>query len=104
MELPPAPLTIEGASVLHQMMRVKWPSWKAQGQAGRAETMVEAAPVLAEIEKEGSALFSMLGHKGDLMLVHFRPSFEELKRVELRLQSLRLWDYLEPATSYLSVV
>ncbi len=99
MELPPAPLTIEGASVLHQMMRVKWSS-----RIGRDEAAAEAVPVLAEFESQGSAIFSMLGHKGDLMLVHFRPSFEELKRVELRLQSLRLWDYLEPATSYLSVV
>jgi len=46
----------------------------------------------------------MLGHKGDLMLVHFRRSFEELKQVELSLSALALWDHLEPATSYLSVV
>ena len=46
----------------------------------------------------------MLGHKGDLMLVHFRPSFDELKGVELRLAQTRLWDYLEPAHSYVSVV
>jgi hydrogen peroxide-dependent heme synthase len=46
----------------------------------------------------------MLGHKGDLMLVHFRQSFEQLKQVELSLASLALWDYLEPTSSYLSVV
>jgi chlorite dismutase len=51
-----------------------------------------------------SAAFSLLGHKGDLILVHFRPSFDELNQVELRLARLRLWDYLEPTSSYLSVV
>jgi hydrogen peroxide-dependent heme synthase len=46
----------------------------------------------------------MLGHKGDLMLVHFRKSFDELNQAELCLARLEIYDYLEPATSYLSVV
>ncbi|HEY7618036.1 MAG TPA: hydrogen peroxide-dependent heme synthase, partial [Terriglobales bacterium] len=50
------------------------------------------------------AIFSLLGHKGDLMLVHFRESFEELNRAELNLARLRLSDYLEPTSSYLSVI
>jgi chlorite dismutase len=102
--LPPTPLTIEGASVLHQMLRVRWAAWRALGKQKQAEVVAEAAPVLAEIEKAGSAVFSMLGHKGDLMLVHFRAGFEQLKQVELSLAALALWDYLEPTTSYLSVV
>jgi len=103
-DLPPAPLTIEGASVLHQMLRVRWAAWKALDADRRAQVLAEAAPVLAEMEKAGSAVFAVLGHKGDLMLVHFRQSFEHLKQLELRLAALDLWDYLEPATSYLSVV
>jgi chlorite dismutase len=51
-----------------------------------------------------SALYSMLGHKGDLMFVHFRNSFDELNQAELHLARLRLSDYLEPATSYLSII
>jgi hydrogen peroxide-dependent heme synthase len=51
-----------------------------------------------------SALFSLLGHKGDLMLVHFRESFEGLNQAELQLARLRLSDYVEPTTSYLSVI
>src|SRR5690348_14848358 len=85
--LPPTPLTIEGASVLHQMLRIRWAGWRALGKQAQAELTAEAAPVLAEIEKAGSAVYSLLGHKGDLMLVHFRPSFEELNQVELRLAS-----------------
>ena len=81
-------MTIEGASVLHQMLRIRWAAWRALGKEAQAELMAEAAPVLAEIEKAGSAVFSLLGHKGDLMLVHFRPSFEELNQVELRLATL----------------
>ncbi|HYK17552.1 MAG TPA: hydrogen peroxide-dependent heme synthase [Bryobacteraceae bacterium] len=105
--LPPVPLTIEGASVLHQMLRVRWTAWKALSAAARAEITGEAATVLGAMEQNASgqsAAFSLLGHKGDLILVHFRPSFDELGHVEKRLAQLRLWDYLEPATSYLSVV
>jgi chlorite dismutase len=51
-----------------------------------------------------TALFSVLGHKGDLLVVHFRNSFDQLKAAELEISRLRLNDYLEQTTSYLSVV
>jgi peroxiredoxin len=105
--LPAVPLTVEGASVLHQMMRVRWTAWKCVPIAQRSEIVNEAASALSEMERNPSgqsAAFSLLGHKGDLILVHFRPSFEELGVVERRLAQLRLADYLEPINSYLSVV
>jgi chlorite dismutase len=46
----------------------------------------------------------MIGHKGDLMLVHFRNSFADLNQAELKLAGLRLSDYLEPTSSYLSII
>src|SRR5258708_1690069 len=49
-------------------------------------------------------MFSLLGHKGDVMFVHFRPGFDQLNKVELELARLRLSEYLEPTTSYLSVI
>jgi len=49
-------------------------------------------------------MFALLGHKGDLMLIHFRPGFAELGELELELSRLRIWDYLDLTTSYLSVV
>jgi peroxiredoxin len=103
--LPALPLTIEGSSVLHQMMRVRWSAWR-KVPAGEKQALVkEAAAALEPLEQAGeTALYSMLGHKGDLMLVHFRDSFDELNAAEIRLQNLQLADYLEPSTSYLSVV
>jgi peroxiredoxin len=105
--LPPVPLTIEGASVLHQMMRVRWTAWKALPGGRRSEIADEAAGILAGMERNSSgpsAAFSLLGHKGDLILVHFRRSFDELGQVQRRIAQLALADYLEPAGSYLSVV
>ncbi len=106
--LPAVPLTLEGASVLHQMMRFRWSAWRALPATERADIMVEAGILLRAWEKppdgRQSALFSMLGHKADLMLVHFRRGFEELNQAQLDLSRLRLGDYLEPTASYLSVV
>ena len=106
--LPEVPLTVEGASVLHQMMRFRWTAWRALAAETRAAILAQATPALEAMEKpEGgrqSAVFSLLGHKGDLMFVHFRRSFEELNQAQLQLARLALGDYLEPTASYLSVV
>ena len=107
-ETPAVPLTVEGASVLHQMMRFRWPAWRALSAASRGEILEEAARALAAWERPDggrqSAVYSLLGHKGDLLFLHFRRSFEELNQAQLELARLRLGDYLEPSASYLSVV
>src|SRR5208282_2845644 len=97
-EIPPVPLTVEGASVLHQMMRFRWSAWRALADSARMSMAAEAAEALASWEKpnEGrqSAIYSLLGHKGDLMLVHFRRTFEELSQVQTQVSRLALSDYL----------
>ena len=106
-QLPAVPLTLEGYATLHQMMRFRWTAWRSIAENDRREIAAEAAQVLAEMEGKAdgqSALFSLLGHKGDLMLVHFRESFDQLNQTELDLARLRLSDFLEPTTSYLSVI
>src|SRR5271156_2149906 len=106
-QLPEVPLTTEGYSVLHQMMRFRWTAWRAPPEAARSSIAQEASAVLAEMEQNSSgqsALFSLIGHKGDLMLVHFRKSFAELNQAELTLAGLLLSDYLEPTSSYLSII
>lgn len=103
--IPPVPLTLDGSAILHQMFRVRWPAWNAVAAVEQQAMVEDAAHVLTEMEQaDTSAVFSQLGHKGDLMLVHFRPSFDELNAVELRLAQLKLLEFLEPSGSYLSTV
>jgi peroxiredoxin len=45
-----------------------------------------------------------LGHKGDLILIHFRDSLEALNQVELDLAQTELYSYLDQRHSYVSVV
>ena len=89
-QLPSVPLTLEGSGVLHQMLRVKWMEWRALGPSVRAEISAEASQSLASMEGQGSGAFSLLGHKGDLMLIHFRPTFDDLGTVQSAMRRLRL--------------
>ncbi len=101
---PTVPLTLEGSWALHQMMRFRHAAWRALPPGERGSIAGEAAEAFRRMGGDHSGVFSMLGHKGDLMFVHFRRDLAELNRVELALQRLRLWDYLEASSSYVSVI
>jgi len=106
-EMPAVPLTIEGYSVLHQMMKFRWTAWRELDPGKQRALVDEAAALLGSMEQNSngqSALYSLIGHKGDLMLVHFRESFDALNRAELQLARIGLSDYLEPTSSYLSII
>ncbi|MCC6345500.1 MAG: heme-dependent peroxidase [Bryobacterales bacterium] len=100
--LPAVPLTLEGAAVLHQMMRVKWSAWRALSGEQKREIAEEASAALGD--GKSSAPYLMLGHKCDLMLIHFRKDFEELAAARMAVSRLRLSEYLEPVNSYVSVI
>jgi hydrogen peroxide-dependent heme synthase len=104
LELPAVPLTLEGSAVLHQMFRFRWSHWRALSAEARGRITAEAQRALAAMEGAGSALFSMFGHKGDLLFVHYRRDFEALNQAQLTLNQLALTEYLEPGISYVSVV
>jgi chlorite dismutase len=107
---PPVPLTLEGSSLLHQFFRFDWKAWRAVSAVERARITAEAVAALQGLERADagapvrSALYSQLGHKGDLILIHFRESLEALNQVELDLAQTELYDYLELRHSYVSIV
>jgi chlorite dismutase len=109
-EFPPVPLTLEGSSLLHQFFRFDWKAWRATPPADRARIAAEATQALKALECPApgaplrSALFSQLGHKGDLILIHFRDSLEALNQVELDLAQTSFYNYLTLTHSYVSVV
>jgi chlorite dismutase len=103
------PLTIEGLFVLHQIFSFDWKAWRSVPAEESARILACTLPVLKDLETGSSgvarsALYSVLGHKGDLMVVHFRDSLHTLNQVELKLAQTPLYDFLQPTFSYLSVV
>jgi len=109
-EFPPVPLTLEGSHVLHQFFSFDWKAWRPLAPEKESRKIVdEFISLLQRLErsvdgKVQSAMFSELGHKGDLILVHFRDSLEALNQVELDLAQTALCDFFTPVHSYVSVV
>ncbi len=118
-DLPLVPLTLEGSFLLHQFFRFDWKAWRSCADGERQKIAAEAVSALQHLECKSptdansganpgppvqTALFSQLGHKGDLILVHFRSSLEALNQVELDLAQTTLHDFLDLRHSYVSVV
>src|ERR1022692_4668206 len=96
------PLTLDGSPILHQMFQINWKAWRQLNAHTQHDVVHEASLALGDLKQ--TALFAMLGHKGDLMFVHFRETFDQLHQAESHVSRLRLSDFLEPTTSYVSVV
>ena len=110
-EIPPFPLTLDGSSLLHQMFRFDWSAWRRLDASARQRTIAEASALLtplehatAEAHPNQTAVFAQLGHKGDLMLVHFRDTIEQLAEIERDLARTEFGSFLQPTHSYLSIV
>jgi len=104
---PRVPETLEGWSILHQMFRVRFDALRDLSRPAAAELAAEAASALEAMSQGGAGTttpVTLLGHKGDFMLLHFRRSFEALQEAQLRVSALGLSRYLEATTSYVSVV
>jgi chlorite dismutase len=103
-------LTLEGSFLLHQFFRFDWKAWRACATGERKRIIADATAALQRLERKSldapvqTALFSQLGHKGDLVLIHFRDSLEALNQVELDLAQTELYDFLDLRHSYASVV
>lgn len=104
MHNPSVPESLEGWSILHLMYRVRWERLKACSAADRSRMADEAIGALAAPEGGATAAVQMLGHKADLMLICFRQGFEQLAQAQLAFSRTELSEYLEPTTSYVSIV
>ncbi|MBX5468088.1 MAG: heme-dependent peroxidase [Firmicutes bacterium] len=101
--------TLEGWYVLHDFRRLNWPAWQGLGSEARATA--EAAwrqwwqqeGPQRSAEAGSSAAFAIVGHKADVMFLHFRRRLDDLYEVEHGLDRVgrQLW---EQVWSYLSVV
>ena len=102
-----APTTLEGWYVLHEMWSVDWPRWNALAESERDAVVLEAAAVLerqAHPSEGHSACFTVVGQKADLMLLHWRPDVDALRREQTAFARTRLRAHLTPTYSYVSVI
>jgi chlorite dismutase len=103
------PQTDEGWYVLHEFRAVDWDAWRAAPDRERERAITEGVEYLAsheavkDAEEGDSAVFSVLGHSSDFLVLHLRPTMAHLDTAERRFERTALADFTEQTDSYLSV-
>ncbi len=107
--MPEPPQTDEGWYALHDFRTVDWDAWRDAPERARERAVAEGVEYLRSHEavedaEDGvSAVFGMLGHKADLLVVHFRPTLDALSTAERRFETTALGEFTEQTNSYVSV-
>ncbi|MGV3724975.1 MAG: hydrogen peroxide-dependent heme synthase [Actinomycetota bacterium] len=107
--MPEVPETLEGWYTLHDFRLIDWPRWKALPAEERTAALAEAAEFLraaeavADAPEGDSSLYTMVGHKADLMFLHLRSTPDELNAIENAFARTRLADFTTRPYSYVSV-
>ncbi|BAH45532.1 MULTISPECIES: hydrogen peroxide-dependent heme synthase [Brevibacillus] len=103
-------LTLEGWYTYHNFRTINWEKWKAASAAERKEALDELNALIRtweanEGENQGStAVYSILGHKADLVFMFLRPTMQELDEIKTVFNKTRFAAYTEAPYSYVSVV
>ena len=107
------PETAEGWYALHQVFSIDRRSLRALPAETRTTLNASAADHLQALTAGSrggmargpgwSALVSLIGSAGDVMLMHFRESLDALGEAQAAVAREPLFDYLEPKYAFLSV-
>ena len=102
-EVPP---TDEGWYVLHDFRTIDWDEWRETPAADRQRAIDEGVDYLTEqaaVAEGTTAVFSIIGHKADLLVLHLRPTLDEVSTAERAFERTALAGLTEQPTSYVSV-
>jgi chlorite dismutase len=103
------PDTAEGWYMLHDFRTVDWDAWRSASERVRQRAVAEGVSYLrdheavADAPDGSSAVFSVLGHDADLLVIHFRPEMADLDTAERRFEQTAFSEFTERASSYVSV-
>ena len=103
------PDTAEGWYALHDFRTVDWGAWRSAPERVREGAIEEGVSYLSEHEAVAdapvgsSAVYSVLGHDADLLVVHFRPEMADLDAAQRQFEQTTFAAFTERADSYFSV-
>ncbi|HEY5219963.1 MAG TPA: hydrogen peroxide-dependent heme synthase [Gemmatimonadaceae bacterium] len=102
-----APETLEGWYMLQQAFaldRAALRQLPASDLEGMGREFAARMATLAHHDAGGwSALVSVIGSRADLVMMHVRPTLDEIGAAQSQVASTRLADFLTPVESFLSV-
>lgn len=103
------PATNEGWYALHDFRTIDWDAWRDAPERERERALGDGVSFLRErvdvtdAEEGSSAVFTILGHKADLLVLHFRPTMSQLDTAERAFEDTEFAAYTEQTSSYVSV-
>lgn len=101
------PETAEGWYAFHQILSWDRPALRTLGAESVATLRREAERTLDALAAPAgggwSAVVPLIGSKADVMLVHFRPTLDDIGAVQRALARVTLFDVLRPAYTFLSI-
>lgn len=101
------PETTEGWYALHQVLTWDRPALRALGGDERAARCDEAERILTASATPASggwsAVVPLIGSSADVMLVHFRPTLDDIAVAQREVGRSALFDLLSPSYSFLSI-
>lgn len=100
------PETFEGYTILHEFFRIDWSKLNSLKDDHKSKIVSEWQAFQAKQNKDGyrTAYYGILGHKGDVLAIHLKPTYEELLSVQNSFQRIELASYMQKVGSYVSVV
>jgi len=107
MRHPNVPESLDGWNILHRMFRFDRRRWDALERERQQQISAEAAALFSEIAgspESDCGLAQLLGDKGDFMLTYYARTFDALGVAQARTDKLALRDFLEPLSSYVSML
>jgi len=96
----------EGWYILHDMRKFDWEGWNSADGRTQESALNEAVEFLEDAddaEKGGTAVYSVVGDKADLMLLHVRPTLEAIDAAERGFERTRIADFTSETASHVSV-
>ncbi|WP_439027587.1 heme-binding protein [Haloarchaeobius sp. DT45] len=106
MERREPPMTEEGWYALHDFRTVDWDAWRDAPERERERALADAREFFdahSSPEVGGTALFTIVGHKADLLVLHLRESMGDLDRLERSFEQTEFAGFTEQSSSYVSV-
>jgi chlorite dismutase len=109
MEQRKPPATEEGWYVLHDCRSIDWDAWREAPSRVRDRALSEGIDFLSAYEavedaEEGqTAVYTVLGHKADIMILHLRPTMSDLDAAERHFEQTEFAAFTEQEFSYVSV-
>ena len=103
------PQTEEGWYAFHDLRTVDWEAWRDAPERVRERAIEEATEFLASAEAVDdadagdAALYSIVGHEADLLVVHLRPALSDVELLERRFERTEFAQFTEQTDSFVSV-